>query len=73
MEVSCIKEIAIDEETMKMVKELSALRRVSVEDTIQYYCAHQIPKYETIITRDKKNFNLSTIPVKRPDIFFRYS
>ena len=36
------------------------------EDAIQYYCALQIPKCEAIITRNAKDFKLSTIPIMNP-------
>ena len=39
------------------------------EDAIQYFCALQIPKCEAIITRDTKDFKLSSIRVMKPDKF----
>ena len=39
------------------------------EDAIQYFCALQTPKCEAIISRDRKGFRLSAIPVMSPNEF----
>lgn len=37
-----------------------------LEDGVQHFCALSIPKVEGIITRNKKDFKLSLIPVFEP-------
>ncbi|WP_288372950.1 PIN domain-containing protein [uncultured Algoriphagus sp.] len=37
-----------------------------LEDAVQYFCASGIPKLEGIITRNKKDFKSSQIPVFEP-------
>jgi len=39
------------------------------EDAVQYFCALQVPKCEAIISRDRKGFQLSTIPCMSPNEF----
>ncbi|HQQ94760.1 MAG TPA: PIN domain-containing protein [Bacteroidia bacterium] len=36
------------------------------EDAIQYYCARSIPKMDFIVTRNTKDFKLSSLPVLTP-------
>jgi len=39
------------------------------EDAIQNFCASQLPKCEAIITRDRRGFRASTLPVMAPERF----
>ena len=39
------------------------------EDAIQYCCAMEVPECEAIITRNTKDFELSSIPVTTPQKF----
>jgi len=43
------------------------------EDAIQYCCALKIPGCEMIITRDTKDFTLSSVPVVTPQMFLHYN
>ena len=61
-----VKSLSVNENTIQ--KALASQFR-DFEDAIQYFCALQIPNCEAIISRDRKGFRLSTIPVINPSDF----
>jgi predicted nucleic acid-binding protein len=52
-----------------VIKQALESRFRDFEDAIQYFCALQIPKCEAIISRDRRDFQLSTIPAMSPKVF----
>jgi predicted nucleic acid-binding protein len=55
--------------TEAIIKQALKSKFSDFEDAIQYYCASQISECEAIITRNPKDFALSSIPVKTPQQF----
>ena len=52
--------------TGTVINNALAMDNTDFEDAIQYYTAISIPKIEAIITRDKKGFKKSELPVFKP-------
>jgi len=52
-----------------IIKQSLESRFRDFEDAIQYYCALQVSNCEAIISRNEKDFRLSTLPVCSPEFF----
>lgn len=62
--MSKIQVIPVDEQILKTA---FLSKHKDFEDAIQIACALSIPKMDCIVTRNVKDFKLSTIPVYSPD------
>ncbi len=58
--------ITISDVTHSVINNALTFDNIDFEDSIQYYTALSNPEIEAIITRDKKGFKKSELPVFKP-------